>query len=204
MAQVQCRQGHFYDKARYSNCPFCPVPDLNTDPEPSRPKDARGPAEGAQPRSPSDAAPKAGFGTHPKTRMVWARKSGATEGGDPERDPVVGWLVAIQGPAQGRDFRIRWGNNRIGSDPSLEIFVSQDPEIHHRPHAFIVYSPVTNTYHLRPGDERGLVHVRDPRMHEEKWELVQAPIQLTPYEIIRLGGSQFMFVPLCGDDFEWA
>jgi hypothetical protein len=48
-----------------------------------------------------------------------------------------------------------------------------------------------------------LVHIRDPHMPEEKWVLVHSAVQLNPFNVIRIGGSQFMFVPLCGEDFQW-
>lgn len=38
-----------------------------------------------------------------------------------QRQPVVGWLVALNGHHKGEDFRLREGQNVIGSGPGLEI-----------------------------------------------------------------------------------
>ena len=35
-------------------------------------------------------------------------------------DPVVEWLVCIDGPEKGRDYRIRSGNNYIGRSQDIE------------------------------------------------------------------------------------
>lgn len=216
MAQIRCPIGHLYDNKRYTSCPFCPVEGLDTGTDPPARKEPRG--AGAPPHG----GPPAGGGreaegkreswtqtystAHPVTVIKWKKTSqtaDAPQGTDVERDPVVGWLVAIDGPAQGRDFRIRSGNNTVGRDPARQIYVPDDRQIHREPHAIIVYDPETNTYHLKPGDDvRGLIHVRDPR-NEQDWQLVLSPIILEPFKLIRIGATQFMFVPLCGEDFKW-
>jgi hypothetical protein len=38
-----------------------------------------------------------------------------------KRAPVVGWLVALDGPQKGEDFRLRDGQNLIGSDGAADI-----------------------------------------------------------------------------------
>lgn len=40
---------------------------------------------------------------------------------DRHKPPVVGWLVAMSGEQKGEDFRIRDGQNTIGSAPDCEI-----------------------------------------------------------------------------------
>jgi Inner membrane component of T3SS, cytoplasmic domain len=38
-----------------------------------------------------------------------------------KRTPVVGWLVALDGPQKGEDFRLRDGQNIIGSEDAADI-----------------------------------------------------------------------------------
>jgi hypothetical protein len=132
-----------------------------------------------------------------------AAPSASTVGGD----PVVGWLVAYDGPLQGADFRIRSGNNSIGRDPSNRICLyDADNEIHRKPHAFIVYDPVTNTYALRAGDQQKLVYIREETSYgadEATWTPVWNAVELKPYDEIKMGSSKFVFVPLCGENFKW-
>jgi pSer/pThr/pTyr-binding forkhead associated (FHA) protein len=57
-----------------------------------------------------------------------AREAFAPAGGrktvvltDQRKPPVVGWLVVLTGNQQGEDFRIREGQNTIGSAPNADI-----------------------------------------------------------------------------------
>ena len=34
-------------------------------------------------------------------------------------------------------------------------------------------------------------------------QAVYVPTELNPYDTIELGKSRFIFVPLCGENFEW-
>lgn len=43
---------------------------------------------------------------------------------DLHRAPLAGWVVVLDGSDKGKDFRIREGQNSIGSDPSCDIVVS--------------------------------------------------------------------------------
>ncbi len=38
--------------------------------------------------------------------------------------PVVGWFVVLNSEQQGEDFRVRDGQNTIGSDPSCEVLIT--------------------------------------------------------------------------------
>ena len=40
---------------------------------------------------------------------------------DKHKPPVVGWLVALSGEQKGEDFRLRDGQNTIGSAPDCEV-----------------------------------------------------------------------------------
>jgi Inner membrane component of T3SS, cytoplasmic domain len=42
-----------------------------------------------------------------------------------QRQPVVGWLVAMNGRYAGQDFRLRDGQNFIGSNPGLEVTIDE-------------------------------------------------------------------------------
>jgi hypothetical protein len=53
------------------------------------------------------------------------------------RSPVVGWLVALDGPQKGEDFRLREGKNALGTEPASEV-VLRDPAVSAR-HASISY-----------------------------------------------------------------
>ena len=70
-----------------------------------------------------------------------------------------------------------------------------DNEINRRNHAVIVYDQKKRNTVILPGDSAGLAYLRG--------EAVYVPAQLNPYDTIEMGKSRFIFVPLCGQNFEW-
>lgn len=111
-------------------------------------------------------------------------------------DPVTGWLVCIDGPSKGRDYRILTEKNFLGRSDGMDIQILGDNKIAKRNHAILVYDPKKRKTLILPGDSQGLVYVND--------EAVYSPVELAPYDSIELGKSKFLFIPLCGDNFEWA
>ena len=110
-------------------------------------------------------------------------------------DPVTGWLVCIEGASKGRDYRIRTEKNFIGRSDGMDIQILGDNNIARKNHAVVVYDPKKRKTLLLPGDSHGLVYYND--------EAIYAPVELSPYDTIELGKSKFLFVPLCGENFEW-
>ena len=110
-------------------------------------------------------------------------------------DPVVGWLVCIDGPQRGRDYRIHSERNLIGRSPDMDICIAGDETISRRSHAIISFEPKRGTFRLSAGDGRGLVYLND--------EPVESPAKLMPYGVIELGQTKLMFIPFCGEQFNW-
>jgi len=110
-------------------------------------------------------------------------------------DPVTGWLICIEGASKGRDYKIRSEKNFVGRSDGMDIQILGDNHIAKRNHAIIVYDPKKRKTILLPGDSQGLVYHND--------EAVYAPTELKEYDSIELGRSKFLFVPFCGENFEW-
>ncbi len=111
-------------------------------------------------------------------------------------EPVTGWLVCIEGPQLGQDYRIMAEKNFIGRAEDMHIRIIGDNTISRRNHAVIVYDPKKRNFFLLPGDASGLAYHNN--------EAVYSPVELTAYDVIQLGRSKFIFIPLCGVHFEWA
>ena len=109
--------------------------------------------------------------------------------------PVIGWIVCIEGPPKGMDYRIMAKKNYLGSAEGMDIQISGDQDIAKRNHAVFIYDPQNRSTLLLQGDTRGLVYLND--------EAVYKPQVLSSYDIIGIGKSKFLFVPLCGEHFEW-
>ena len=109
-------------------------------------------------------------------------------------DPVTGWLVCIEGPQMGRDYRIMAEKNFIGRAEDMHIQILGDNRIARRNHAIIAYDPVKRNTLILPGESSGLTYHNNEAVYTT---------ELNVYDIIQLGASKFLFIPLCGEHFEW-
>lgn len=112
-----------------------------------------------------------------------------------EIEPVTGWLVCVAGPRKGKDYKIRTGKNFIGRADNMQIRIIGDNDISRVNHAVIVYDKKNRTTHILPGDSMGLAYLDGNPVYN--------PMQLSEFSIIEIGKSQFLFVPFCGEKFEW-
>ena len=110
-------------------------------------------------------------------------------------DPVVGWLVCIGGNHFGESFCIYSGRNSIGRNRENRIVLMFDNAISRIKHAFIIYDPRKKNYHIQPGDGSGLTYLNGDSVFET--------VPLSKKDIIEIGESKFIFVPLCGDYIDW-
>lgn len=171
---TRCVNGHYYDSKKHSSCPFCGVQDLDIDIKKTMAKRPGGSAANV-----SDP--------EGKTVGVFKKKLGI--------DPVVGWLVAVEGPERGKDFRITAEKNFIGRSEKMDIPITGDPSVSRENHAIVSYNPKNNSFRILPGDGRGLVYLND--------EEVLTPLVLNPYDLIEVGESKLLFVPFCNEQFQW-
>jgi hypothetical protein len=109
--------------------------------------------------------------------------------------PVCGWLVCISGARVGMEYRIHSGKNFIGRGDDMDIQILGDNEINRKNHAIIVYDPKNRKTMLLPGDSEGLVYLSE--------EAIYLPTEVKSYNTIELGRSRFLFISLCGENFEW-
>jgi len=110
-------------------------------------------------------------------------------------EPVVGWLVCVGGCHFGECFNIYAGKNSIGRSEENRIVISNDNSISRIKHALIVYEPKKRNFYLQPGDSSGLTYLNDDYITDSH--------KLATQDMIELGDSKFMFVPLCGETFSW-
>lgn len=112
-----------------------------------------------------------------------------------EIEPVCGWLVCIEGVKRGLDFKVRMGKNFVGRADDMDIQILGDNGISRRNHAIVVYDPQHRNTVLLPGESSGLAYLNG--------DAVYTPRELAAYDIVELGKSRFLFVPFCGNNFEW-
>ena len=174
----QCDNGHFYDENRFDSCPYC--------------------REGA------GVGKTVAASTLGKT--VAAMPGGATADTDRDKtvgiikkdigiDPAVGFLICIAGPNRGRDYKLAAGRNFIGRAAAMDVALTDDDTVSRESHALVTYDVKHNKFSLSPGQGRGITYCND--------EQVETARPLKAYDIIEVGKSRLIFLPLCGENFRW-
>lgn len=184
MKLTRCERGHYYDAQQHSRCPSCGVSGLAVDDSEGQPDHSQADAMVTQVRGQGGSGKVADVGV---TVAMVRKKMGI--------DPVVGWLVCVQGPEKGRDYRVRSERNGIGRGADMAICVQGDEAISRENHAYISFNPRKGTYRIAPGDGRGMTYLNG--------EEVDVPMPLKAYDRIELGQTHLLFVPLCGEQFNW-
>lgn len=110
-------------------------------------------------------------------------------------NPVVGWLVCIQGASRGTDFRIHNQYNYIGRAKHMHICIPTDPLICAEKAAVLAYDNTEKTFLFSPGSGNTLVRVNG--------SLILSAVVLKAYDVLTIGNTQLLFIPLCGDHFDW-
>ncbi|MEA4914956.1 MAG: hypothetical protein VB061_10330 [Christensenella sp.] len=191
-----CENGHHYDQSKYAQCPYCnpTFAEVNR----TVPLD--------QSSGSFDAGFDGGFGgdmgdigkTVPldskdevTVPIITKDKDGKTF------DPVVGWLVCIEGPDKGKDYRILKGNSSIGRGATAQIRILGDSSISKEDAANISYIAKSRKFSLMAGETRNQIEINDDVVlpHERR--------ELKAYDRILIGSSVLMFIPFCGGEFAW-
>lgn len=228
MEIVRCSKGHFYDSEENATCPMCAaeaagnrnplgnniledgiIPTeyfgqtgnshaVDNIPAETKPvnQENGSKVQGYQPTVSAgfqdaqsngmDAFPK----TMPLTPPTFLSEENATT-----FDPVVGWLVCIEGATKGNDYRIHSQNNYIGRSARMDISIPEDSHISAENSAIIAYDNEDRTFYFGPCSGRNIVRVNGkPALSVEKIEA---------YDVLTIGTTKLLFVPLCGDRFDW-
>ncbi len=109
-------------------------------------------------------------------------------------NPVVGWLVCVDGPVRGTDFRIHTGYNYIGRERG-DIHIQGDNQISREKHAMVAYHNANRLFYVGPAEGRNIIEVNG--------EPIFNAVKLNAYDIITVGTTRLIFVPLCGEHFNW-
>lgn len=110
-------------------------------------------------------------------------------------EPVAGWLVCVGGTHFGESFSVFGKKNSVGRNSSNSIVIPKDTTVSREKHAFVTYDTKGRRFYLEPGGAN--VYLNE--------NLVMTPREIHIYDIIELGdgNAKFVFIPLCGDNFDW-
>jgi hypothetical protein len=113
-------------------------------------------------------------------------------------EPVVGWLVIIGGPGLGAFRTVHEGNNTIGRAASQRIPLDfGDDTISSEEQAYIRYDASDRAFLFVPNlAKTNVVSVNQTRP--------TAAVPLVAMDVITIGRTQLVFVPFCGEAFDWS
>lgn len=220
---AKCAKDHYFNAAVHSVCPICGSPAVSAGgsggfvPTESPMGGGAGnfipteaPIGGAGNFIPTEAPTGAGASSSPIGATVpadsWGAPGGAvnpfsvqtTIGGDiaaaGQVDPVVGWVVCVDGPLRGTDWRIHVGYNYIGREVG-DIHIQGDSQISREKHAMIAYHNKNRTYYVGPAEGRNIIELNG--------EPVFNATKLNRHDVITVGTTKLMFIPLCDETFAW-
>lgn len=211
---VMCVKNHYFNAALHSACPICGSPAVSGRMGGYAPMEkpivSAPPAGGVGSFIPTEAPQAAAAPSAPPRPTAPANSWGAPGGGvnpfssptviggdvsaDRRVDPVVGWLVCIEGPLRGTAWNLHAGYNYIGRETG-DIHIQGDDQISREKHATVAYYDKNHTYYVGPAEGRNIIELNG--------EPVFSSTQLVSRDIIKMGTTRLMFVPLCGEDFNW-
>lgn len=179
---VQCPNGHYYNAALHASCPECESGIGHTV--------AVGVGGSAPKFSETEAI------TPPRDSQIELFEPTVIgfDSAEGRPEPVVGWLVCIEGVSKGVDYRLHAGYNYIGREIG-DVHIHGDMQISRKNHAMIAYDSSERTYYVGPSAGRNLIKVNG--------KTVLNAAEIKSYDIISIGTTKLMFVALCGEKFGW-
>ena len=200
--QRTCSAGHVYDADQFPSCPYC---NRNT-------RAIQFGATAAPAGYGATAAP-AGYGaahagrddTIGQTVMPEAirrrmeqERDNRTVGEFKRKlgyEPVVGWLVCVEGPEVGKDYRLFGRINSIGRAEGNDVVLAQEHTVSQKNHVRLAYDAKHNNFQLIPGEGTNVTYLND--------EPLYVPQKLNAYDVLEMGDTKLIFVPLCSERFHW-
>lgn len=110
-------------------------------------------------------------------------------------EPVVGWLVCIQGESQGLSFEIYEGKNSIGRMRTNKVCLADENSVSREKHAIIIFDAKNTTFYIQSGESDKMTYLNNSP--------VLMPQQLHEFDKIQLGECELLFIPLCSERFKW-
>ncbi len=190
MKLERCENGHFYDIERFDECPHCNQTSISTVLEDENgEKGYTLPVENETPNGLDQL----------KEEITGAKENEEVEtytvGYYGKIEPVVGWLVAIEGSNYGQAFTLKSGKNFVGRSFDMDVSLSSDPSISRNKHAIILYEPKSNKFLVQPGESKELYYLNE--------EVVLSATEIKAYDILTLGSTKLLFIPCCSEKFTW-
>ncbi|MDO4285604.1 MAG: FHA domain-containing protein [Eubacteriales bacterium] len=179
---IKCGKGHYYDSAKFSSCPYCE--------QEGKEYEETVPLETKKETTLADlvnSGKRTVFADEDKTISLSMTKKGT--------EPVVGWLVCIKGESEGKSYPLKANKNFIGRASVSDVVIEGDTSVSREKHAVIIYESHARIFIAQPGESRELYYLNG--------KVVLNNETLKAYDILEIGGTKLLFMPLCGEKFSW-
>jgi hypothetical protein len=110
-------------------------------------------------------------------------------------EPVVGWLVCIKGEYFGQSFHLKNGQNFIGRAGNMDIVLAKELSVSRNKHCIIVFDSNPQDFYIQQGESSANTYLNGG--------IVLTPTKMKAQDKIGIGQGEFLFVPLCINDFRW-
>ncbi|MBP3568376.1 MAG: FHA domain-containing protein [Lachnospiraceae bacterium] len=147
---------------------------------------------GTVPQEFPKTAPVEAAGSIPKTAPVGGVRQTPSFTG---WNPILGWLVCIQGGKQGKDFRLTQETSYIGRAASNDICLDFDEAISRDTTITITYVKQSRVFRLNSEQSRNPVLVNGVPVMTE--------LYLRDKDVISVGSTQLKLVCFCDASFVW-
>ena len=200
--QRTCSAGHVYDAEQFPSCPYCNrntrAIQFGATAAPAGYGATTAPAGyGAAPAGRDDTIGQTVMPEAIRRRMEQERDNRTV--GEFKRklgyEPVVGWLVCVEGPEVGKDYRLFGRINSIGRAEGNDVVLAQEHTVSQKNHVRLAYDAKHNNFQLIPGEGTNVTYLND--------EPLYVPQKLNAYDVLEMGDTKLIFVPLCSERFRW-
>ena len=200
--QRTCSAGHVYDADQFASCPYCNrntrAIQFGATAAPAGYGATTAPAGyGAAHAGRDDTIGQTVMPEAIRRRMEQERDNRTV--GEFKRklgyEPVVGWLVCVEGPEVGKDYRLFGRINSIGRAEGNDVVLAQEHTVSQKNHVRLAYDAKHNNFQLIPGEGTNVTYLND--------EPLYVPQKLNAYDVLEMGATKLIFVPLCSERFRW-
>ncbi len=157
---------------------FFPPPPIN---QPTSPQPVFSPPPPIMVSDPPQPTPAA---SGEKTKMLYGNV-----------EPVVGWLICLKGAYVGESFPLKTGQNFIGRSIQMDVPLLDEESVSRDTHAYIIFEPKKAEFYASNGTGNSLTYLNK--------ELLMQPTRLKTYDILCFGECEYLFMPLCSEQFSW-
>lgn len=187
----KCGNGHFYDADKFQTCPHCQQLSDDQKTVGMTMPNEQSPVTPTMPQQPLGYTGRNVPNDDQKTVGIFQHGISGNKG----TQPVVGWLVGIEGECIGQSFQLREGKNFVGRGEDMDVVIRGDMAVARKRHACVIFEPRAGIFYAQPGESHELFYLND--------NVVLNSEILKSHDVITLGETSLMFIPLCGSDFSW-